>query len=628
MAARRHTAPLAGVLVAALACGSRSGLDLPVLTGDAEAPDAAIDAGAADASSTPDATGAVDATLDAAPPADASLADASLADAPDGAPPAVCVVDTNSPGAAYWALQAGGPAPMSDGQGDYLPAAMALDSQGNVIIAGSFYGTMQLGSITLTGAPFTLPGYPDPPYSTLTSYDVFVAKLDSTGKVLFAKAYGDGANQFGQGVGVDGSGNIYVTGQFAGTIQFDSEPALSTGVPVNSARDSDPADVFVAKLDPNGNAIFSRAFGGADDTIVNYRFVHGAQANGIAVDPRGDFALTGFFSGPINFTGAGNGAAGTLTSLGNFNPYEGGFFQPGGDAFLARFTSDGSYVFADSFGTPGSTQDPLSVAIDAAGEMFVWGSFQGSIDLTGEAGTGPGTLTSPMVCGAGAAQPLTAFLAKYDASGEYAWGRTFPANGHSPADQLAVDPTGAAVVTGSFSGTSDLADSGYVADAALPGPDGSFDCVTALNERPYTSFLARVDGDGGRLWSEVLGAPQHGFSNVMPLAVDQEGGIYVGEAQMGPPLQGAPQWFVTVSRLDPGGGTVWSRVYGTSGGSFVTSMRVDSCAAKLFVGGVLGSYPDGSTMSVPGVDGVSLEVASQGSSYAAPIDMWITRLVP
>jgi hypothetical protein len=618
------TIALPCALLAGVACGSRSGLELPLVPPDGDTTDALLpsDGGGQDASdatiaeSGPDAPGAAD-----APDAPDAPDSPDVTDASDAAP-RVCTVDPNSPGAVYWALQAGGFPPNDDGQGYAVPAGAAVDPDGNLVVAGWFYGTMQLGNVTLTSTPLVVPGYPQ--LSHASSYDVFVAKFNPVGKVLFAKAFGDGGQQFAVGLALDPSGNIFVAGEFASTISFGGSTAtLSTGLPANNES---AIQAFLAKLDPEGNAIFSLAFGQTDYTVEAGRYVHGAHATSLSVDGAGDVVLTGYYGGSIDFTGT-SGGSGPISSVGEFNPYENGLSQPGGDGFLAKFTNAGGYVFGKSFGVKGAVQQPAQVAVGTDGSIVVAGSVQGSIDIAGRGGSGGASvLSSPTICPAGAAQPSTAFLAKLDSSGTFVWGQTFPANGLSQVFRLATDPDGHVVMTGSFNGSSDLVDSGYVTDAALPGPDGSFDCVRALGVRPWTTFLVRLDADGGRSW--VQGTGQR-FTNTSPLTVDDEGGIYLGGGTQAPPVAGAAQYFATLSKLDEQGRVVWSRVYGTTGGSFFTTMAIDQCSAELFGGGTFGSYPSGSSLSFPSVDGVTIDVFDDGgNSFAPPIDMFLGRLVP
>jgi hypothetical protein len=90
---------------------------------------------------------------------------------------------------------------------------------------------------------------------------------------------------------------------------------------------------------------------------------------------------------------------------------------------------------------------------------------------------------------------------------------------------------------------------------------------------------------------------------------------------------GYRQWLATLSKLDAQGNLVWTRVYGTSGGSFFSSLAVDPCSSVLFGGGTFGSYPTGSSMSFPGVDGVTFDLNDDGGS-ANPIYMFLARFAP
>ncbi|MEX2323550.1 MAG: SBBP repeat-containing protein [Acidimicrobiia bacterium] len=123
-----------------------------------------------------------------------------------------------------WADQLGG------GSDDY-GRGVAVDGSGNVYTTGYFFGTADFdpgaGTLNLTSAG---------------SGDVFVSKLDSAGNLVWARQLGGGLDDIGQGVAVDGSGNVYTTGHFSGTADFD--PGAGT-LNLTSAGAS---DVFVVKL--------------------------------------------------------------------------------------------------------------------------------------------------------------------------------------------------------------------------------------------------------------------------------------------------------------------------------------------------------------------------------------------
>ncbi|MFT3774684.1 MAG: MopE-related protein [Minicystis sp.] len=104
---------------------------------------------------------------------------------------------------------------------------LAVDPSGNVIIIGSFAGTIDFG-----GGPLTSQGL----------NDIFVAKLTSAGNHVWSKRFGDSADQTGSAVDTDATGNIVITGYFNGTIDLGAGPLTSLGV----------ADIYLAKLESLG----------------------------------------------------------------------------------------------------------------------------------------------------------------------------------------------------------------------------------------------------------------------------------------------------------------------------------------------------------------------------------------
>jgi FlgD Ig-like domain len=185
-------------------------------------------------------------------------------------------------------LDSGGNHLWSKNFGGALGYSVATDGLGNVVTTGLFNGTVDFG-----GGPLTEAG----------GGDIFVAKFDLNGNHLWSKTFGNADFQYCQSVATDGANNVVITASFPGTVDFGGGPLTSAGYD----------DIFVAKLDANGNHLWSQRFGDADwsDTSTS-----------VAADGSGNIAITGYFPGTVDFGG------GPLTSAG------------GQDIFLARFIND------------------------------------------------------------------------------------------------------------------------------------------------------------------------------------------------------------------------------------------------------------------------------------------------
>ncbi|MBI4704120.1 MAG: SBBP repeat-containing protein, partial [Deltaproteobacteria bacterium] len=170
--------------------------------------------------------------------------------------------------------------------------SVAVDGAGNALVTGYFWNTVDFGGGLLASAG---------------SYDIFVAKFDPQGKHLWSKRFGEADHQYVNYIAADSSGNVLVTGYFAGTVDFGGGPLKSAG----------GHDIFVAKFDPQGNHLWSKRFGDAS-----------AQSGlGITADGAGNALVTGPFEGTVDFGG------GVLASAG------------ARDIFVAKFDPQGNHLW-------------------------------------------------------------------------------------------------------------------------------------------------------------------------------------------------------------------------------------------------------------------------------------------
>ncbi len=155
---------------------------------------------------------------------------------------------------------------------------IAMDGDGNVVVAGTFRLTIDFG-----GGPMMSNGN--------TPGDAFLAKFGPTGAHLWSKHFGGISFDVARAVAVDGDGNVAVTGYYQGTADFGAGAVTSAGV----------ADAFVAKFSSAGAPLWSHVYG-SDSTDYGLS---------MAFDPTGNLVVAGAFSGSIDFGG------GPLTSAGD-----------------------------------------------------------------------------------------------------------------------------------------------------------------------------------------------------------------------------------------------------------------------------------------------------------------------
>ncbi len=152
---------------------------------------------------------------------------------------------------------------------------VVVDASGNVIVEGQFYYTADFGPLTAEG--LTLP--------TAGASDAFLAKIDGSGNWDWVKLVGGSSIDQGRSLALDASGNIYTTGVFTITADFDPGPRVTNLTTVGGQ------DVFISKLDWWGNLVWAKKVGGSSVESVS----------SIAVDSFGNVFTTGNFQYTANF---------------------------------------------------------------------------------------------------------------------------------------------------------------------------------------------------------------------------------------------------------------------------------------------------------------------------------------
>jgi hypothetical protein len=230
----------------------------------------------------------------------------------------------DSDGHHIWSEQFG------DASSQYV-SGLAVTSSGDILLCGSFFGSVNFGGFTHTSAG---------------GQDAYVAKFTPGGARIWSGSYGDASEQICRSVAVGNGGKTYLIGYFAGTIDLGGGPLTSAG----------SYDVWLAELDgSSGSHIWSRRFGDASPQI----------GWGVDVTAQGAVAIIGHAQGSIDFGG------GSLMCAGGY------------DMFVARFSAGGVHQWSHLYGDSDS-QTGIGVRIDdATNEISVLGQFSGAIDLGG-----------------------------------------------------------------------------------------------------------------------------------------------------------------------------------------------------------------------------------------------------
>ena len=350
--------------------------------------------------------------------------------------------------------------------------------------------------------------------------DAFITMMerDAGYAPRWARGYGPLGLQEVTSLALTSDESVVVTGSFSGTLDFDAGLLMAAG----------NRDIYLAKVSPSGDTVFSAAFGSlASETVY-----------GLALGPNDEVVIVGQLgTSPLSFGGT------ALTTAG------------GADAFIARFDAAGHHQWSARYGNSLS-QAAKAVAIQRSpfvlGQTVVAGDFQGMMNLAS------GTLTS--------AGGQDIFLVCFDEAGNALWGRRFGDSADQRVNSIAVDPlSGQIAVTGTFQGTIDFGGSALTSDAGWDG---------------YVAVFTPGSFTASNAWSTQLGGgdDQQGLS----VAFDYSGnlltaGSFRGSLTLGSDTRtsaGGRDFFV--SKHSASGTLLWLETGGDEADQELTGVTADT----------------------------------------------------
>jgi len=346
--------------------------------------------------------------------------------------------------------------------------AVAADTSGNV-----YYGGYLMDSADLD--PSTGTNY----YRSKGLEDMFLTKLDKNGDLLWTFATGSAGTDAIVGMTLDLSGNVYLTGTFSDTLDFDPDTGIyhliSNGV----------FDVFVAKYLSNGQLAWAKNIGGSGYDI----------GYGIARDNSGNIIATGFFEDVTDFDPGSN--TNNLSATG----YE--------DIFVLKLDGSGNYVWAKQFkGVQGSNYGSgNSLQCDANGNIFITGFFNDTFDFN--PGTGVNNLISD--------GSDDIFVVKLTSAGALTWAKQIGGTDDESGQSLVLDASNYSYITG------------YFGDIVDFNPGTSTFNLTSAGSTDI--FVMRLDQNGNYGWAKRIGNAGDDVS--YSISLDATNYVYIATSFVG-----------------------------------------------------------------------------------------------
>lgn len=393
------------------------------------------------------------------------------------------------------------------------------DNEGNVLVCGGHRGTHDFDPgpaelVVVSGDK-----------GAVNIYDIFITKYDPSGALAWViNIGGNDQNSHATSLDVDNEGNVYVTGKFDGTFDFDPGPDV-----YNLASMSGDGDMFVAKYDTDGNFIWAFVIEGTStfrqsgfDLDVN--------------DAAGRMVIGCRFDDPVDLA---PGDPGTTVTFGT----------GGEDAGIVVYDLDGNFIYGFGYNDP-SGGGWVAVEMDDDANVYAYLGVFFSCDVD----PGPGSVSY---------SDRNAVIIKYDADGNYLWDKAV--EGSVTVGAIELDPCDNIVVAGHLSSA---------AGSSYDFGDGEPEASYTGDGSSQSVYVAKYDSEGNFIWLNVgdnsgegttrLGSNAINGFQLGGLALDKDGDIYITGSSDADGLSfgalpvSATGWYGYVTKMDYNGAYQWT----------------------------------------------------------------------
>jgi gliding motility-associated-like protein len=406
----------------------------------------------------------------------------------------------------------------------------AFDNSGNVYLTGYFSETVDFdpgpGVYNLT--------------STSLSVDGFVCKLDQNGNFVWAKTISGPEADLANDIKVDSNGDLYVIGRFMNTVDFDP------GAGVFNLTANGFHDLFVLKLDSDGNFIWAKAAGGTGDE----------DAISCVIDTDDEICITGYYQTTVDFDpGAGVNNHNVLGLV---------------DIFILKLNSLGDLVWVKTIGGT-SNDEGFAIDADNAGNILVGGRFNATVDFD------PGAGTSNLV----SVGSYDTFVLLLNDLGDFVWAKRLGSTSiYDEASAVCFDDNNNIFVGGQFEQTVDF--------------DPGVGTLSITSNGSRDAFILKLDTNGDLIWAKTIGGVDGDTGS--DLDVDQEGNVFLAmnfqnTVDFDPGsgvfnLSVAGNVDMAIVKLNQNGDFGWVQKYSGSAGENIFDIEFDENTSSIYITGL------------------------------------------
>ena len=410
--------------------------------------------------------------------------------------------------------------------------------------------------------------------------DVFIQKLSTNGDLVWARSFGGNLTDEAKDVFVDNIGNVFITGEFNGTIDIDPGPGT------NMLTSNGGSDIFIQKLDSNGNFVWGKSIGGQFNDL----------GTSIIVDTIGNIYVSGAFRDIVDFD----------PNVGSSSASSNGLR----DIFLLKLNSDGNYIWSKSMGGLGH-DEPKALISDISGIYFA-GAYRGTVDF--DPGIGVVNKTSN--------GDFDIFVQKLTHNGDYLWVNTYGGPGNDAAYELC------------FGFSNDIYVSGHFEDSVDFNPSIVTSNIISSNGLLDVFVQKLSKSNGNHIWTHGMGGAQD--DSGLGIAVDFQGnpyfsGFFYGQFDADPSVaifnlvsNGNEDAFVV--KFNENGQLLWGANFGSGSDDWGGKMDLDNNGDLIFTGFFQGSVdfnlgtPSNIETSSGFIDGFCLKLKECYATYSNRTD--------